>query len=157
MRLTVEHGVVAAGVLLACASATFAAHKIATNDGVPSLPAILPAGELMAWKKGLPHRLFSNAGLDPTETGSLPRTAERPRERAGRIDPREEGVAIDADPPPYTLVEVGEEGALVEGGGRVRRVRVGSVLPGVGRVAAIVRIDGAWLVVTSAAVIRPSP
>jgi hypothetical protein len=147
MRLTVEHGVFLTGVLLACASATFAAHRIATNTGVPSVQAILPPGELMVWKRGVVPAYEREPDLDPTTTGSLPATwAPSP----GGPEP----VSTDGAAQDYVLIEVADDGALVQGPAGTRRVRVGAVLPGVGRITGIQRSGGEWVIVTAATVIR---
>lgn len=147
MRLTVEHGVFLTGVLLACASAGFAAHRIATNTGVPSVQAVLPKGELMAWKRGIPRADDRAADLDPTTTGSLP-----PSPALNAETPAAASTLSVA--PDYELLQVAEDAAVVQGPAGVRRVRIGAVLPGVGRITAIQRVAGEWVIVTSESTIR---
>jgi hypothetical protein len=145
MRLTVEHGVFLTGVLLACASAGFAAHRIATNTGVPSVQAVLPKGELMAWKRGIPRADDRAADLDPTTTGSLPPSPAPPNPETPP------GASTLSD---YELLQVAEDAAVVQGPAGMRRVRIGAVLPGVGRITAIQRVAGEWVIVTSESTIR---
>ena len=147
MRLTAEHGVFLTGVFLACASATFAAHRIATNTGVPSVQTVLPPGELMAWKRGIVRADEREADLDPTTTGSLPPAAPRNAD----ADAAAPTPSIMQD---YELVDVAEDAAMVQGPAGMRRVRVGAVLPGVGRITAIQRVAGEWVVVTAGSTIR---
>jgi hypothetical protein len=147
MRLTVEHGVFLTGVLLACASASFAAHRIATNTGVPSVQPILPPGELMAWKRGIVPAQDREPDLDPTTTGSIPASSPRSVD-ASDLAPTE---SVSQD---YVLIDIAEDGAVVQGPAGTRRVRVGTVLPGIGRITGIHRIGSEWVIATSASVIR---
>jgi hypothetical protein len=153
MGLTSEHGVLAIGLLLACASATFAIEKIASNTGVPSLPAVLPKGELMAWKRGVPGVRILQPDLEPTTTGALPRRASAV-EPAGASDAAGEPSGPAPSSPDYVVVDVADGSAVIQGLGGVRQIRLGAVVPGIGRVTAIERIGTEWVILGSGGVIR---
>ena len=152
MGLTSEHGVLAIGLLLACASATFAVEKIAGNTGVPSLPAVLPKGELMAWKRGVPGVRILQPDLEPTTTGALPRRP--PSLEPAPSDAAGEPAGPAPSSPDYVVVDVADGSAVIQGVGGVRQIRLGAVVPGIGRVTAIERIGTEWVILGSGGVIR---
>jgi hypothetical protein len=104
----------------------------------------------MAWKRGIVRADEREADLDPTTTGSLPPAAPRNADADADADAAAPTPSIMQD---YELVDVAEDAAVVQGPAGMRRVRVGAVLPGVGRITAIQRVAGEWVIVRSASTI----
>jgi hypothetical protein len=52
------------------------------------------------------------------------------------------------------VVEVADGSAVIQGLGGVRQIRLGAVVPGIGRVTAIERIGTEWVILGSGGVIR---
>ena len=72
-------------------------------------------------------------------TGSVPATVAPPKVELARLP------TVDN----WVLRDVGNGGALIEGRQGIFEVYAGDAVPGLGRVDAIRRQDGRWVVVTS--------
>lgn len=128
------------GLLLAVASAAFAAHMIGTADRRPEFAgiehlAIFSRPSIIASRRVNGDRMSSasrDRGIDYSPVGAL---------SAG-------GDTFGASA--FRVLEASPESALIRGPrGEILRVMKGDILAGVGRIDAIVRRRGRWAVVTA--------
>ncbi len=161
-------GLVAAGL-----STAFATYMIATggNGGVPDLPTIFvrhaPVEKVVSRQPNTPivpgNRLLPDAPLAADEmitgtVGPVPHGGDETEGRGAAGERvRNEGTGhkgrqhVERRPgeeplPRYVLRFASPAMALVEGGGRLWTVEPGDELPGMGRVVAIERRKGRWVV-----------
>lgn len=130
-----ELGLRLSGIGLAAGSIAFAVH-MSGQSGAPRINGVEHLA-IYAQPNTLADRHARANGIDFTPIGATPIMGSQ-LTLAG-----------------YQLVEVVSGAALIRGpDGRVRRVVVGERLAGAGRVIKFGRIEGKWLVVTDAGLIR---
>lgn len=166
LLLTVDHGLVAAGIGAAIGSVAFAAYMIAHDN---SHPVFGGAEHLMLFAQPLapgPQQKQMDAARTPRErpfdygaTGSIGRggrveandsrakAAPASRDDDGRGDPREAALQE------YVLRFVHNGAAFVQSSEGSFVVARGAILPGAGRVQAIERRAGRWVIVTESGLI----
>ncbi|MCK1649871.1 hypothetical protein IVA88_00255 [Bradyrhizobium sp. 149] len=110
------------------------------SETVDKLRATPPAAPAPAAAAAVPAR-ETTGSIAPTQvaTAAAAPAPAAPKSEVGRL-PTVEG---------WVLRDVSNGGALVEGRGGLYEVYAGDPIPGVGRVDAIRRQDGRWVVVTS--------
>ncbi|WP_429025142.1 hypothetical protein [Bradyrhizobium sp. I1.14.4] len=147
-------------------------HDIATPAPVPVAQKEAPAPHIAeappSRRSENPRRTASNA--DPVVTGSIPRTtAASPRPlalgaapttlnaQAAALGPKQPlATAPETRPstiPGWSVVEVRDGTAVLEGPEGVKMAGRGDVVPGLGRVDSIVRWGNRWIVATASGLI----
>lgn len=154
----IDGAVVAAGVLAAIASASFAIYMVAAPDRHPIFNGIDHLMIFAQPNRGLAQPLIARVsksaddqGIDFTATGTIPnegKTAAPPDHTLPAIHSAERVL------PEFTLRGVSGNVAVVEDANDIYRVEVGSPLPNGGRVLAIEWRQGRFVVVTTRGVIR---
>ncbi len=147
-----DKALVSTGVLTAVVSASFAAYMVSTDHPHPMFGGIEHLMIFAQPSHGLPRTMVAEApapvaiaqpGIDYTITGAIPQNS------APSI-----GAPVTDLPEPivgsYVLHDVHDGAAIVVArNDDVYQVERGSILPGVGRVLAISRRGGKWVVVTA--------
>lgn len=160
---TVDRAVIAAGIAMAVASASFAIFMVATDhphpdfNGVENLmlfarPSHGVDDPVMARVGGGRSGGEDAGGIDYTTTGSIPnadKSPAGPNYRLPAINPVPEETVEG-----LTLRGVSGNVAVVEGPEGVYRLEVGSLVPGGGRVMGIEWRQGTFVVVTTRGLIR---
>ncbi|WOH82899.1 hypothetical protein RX327_06985 [Bradyrhizobium sp. BEA-2-5] len=146
-------------------------HDLAAPAPVPVAQKEAPAphiAEVAPSRKESPRRAASNA--DPLVTGSIPRTAPaspRPlalgaapttlNAQAAALGPKQPPAAAPETRPStipgWSVVEVRDGTAVLEGPEGVKMAARGDVVPGLGRVDSIVRWGNRWIVATASGLI----
>jgi hypothetical protein len=135
-----------AGVACAVGSVWFAAHML-THPGPPRVNAIedfalfAQPNRMRAVESALSGMIFKGGAIktngavavDMTPTGATPRAEEKPE--TARRDVR--------------IVELNDEGALIETADGFRRVKPGDELPDVGKIISVRRMGDYWVLVAS--------
>ncbi len=148
------------GVLIACCSLAFAGYMMADVDR----PARIVGMEYLSIFARPSHSLiaaeppkapasveatnnFAPQSVDPTPTGSIRESSVSARPLDLIVSPVRE---LDPKAPPsaYKLLEVSDGEALIESETGFRRVKVGDVLPDLGRVKTIEKRGDHWLLTT---------
>jgi hypothetical protein len=150
--------VVAAGVLTAVASASFATYMASTDHPHPMFGGIEHLMIFAQPSSGNPHALIARVpkatddqGIDFTATGSIPgkpKDDPRPIYTLPALNARVEPVIKG-----FALRGVSGNVAMVEGVNGIYRVEPGSILPGAGRVLSIQWRKGKFVVVTTEGII----
>ncbi|WP_244937390.1 hypothetical protein [Methylobacterium crusticola] len=137
--------------MLALTASGFAGYGLAAGARPYAVQAVLPArAGPFPWKRSVAEGRAALPDLDPLTTGSLP----------DRAAPAAAPPAAEPAAPPagaYALRQAAPGSAVVEGRDGLRRIAVGAVLPGAGRVLAIRSTGAGWIVVTTETIIGPSP
>ncbi len=154
----VDRFVVAAGVLTAVASASFATYMVSTDHPHQMFGGIEHLMIFAQPSSGNPHALIARVpkapddqGIDFTATGSIPGKPEahaRPVYILPALNARVEPVIKG-----FALRGVSGNVAMVESVDGIYRVEPGSVLPGAGRVLSIQWRKGKFVVVTTEGII----
>lgn len=155
---TVDRTVVAAGICMAVASASFATYMVSTDHSHPTFPG---ADHLMLFaqpSRGLSQRLIArvpgardDSGIDYTATGAIPdndAAVPQPLYTLPSINVPRDQIIKD-----FTLRGVSGDVALVDGPGGLFRLERGADLPGGGQVLSIEWRQGQFVVVTTRGVI----
>lgn len=134
---------------LATVSGSFAAYSIMGSSNTYSVQPFVPAlGGGFAWRRNATPAREAGLDLDPTITGSLPDPVAPPALARTEAAPGARG---------YVLRRISDGAALVEGPEGLRRVVLGAVLPGAGRILSIRATGAGWVVITSETIIGPTP
>jgi hypothetical protein len=156
----VDRAVIATGIMMAVASASFATYMVASDHSHPQFSGVEHLMIFARQSHNTPAPIIARTGggpaedpgVDYTATGSIPETAHRsarPNYTLPSVNPQPEDIIKD-----LTLRGVSGNVAVVEGPEGVYRLKVGSELPGGGRVLGIEWRDGTFVVVTTRGVIR---
>ena len=156
-----DRAVIAAGVFMAMASASFATFMLTTDHSHPHFNGAEHLTIFAQMNGGLPQGPITRVpgapddkGIDYTATGSIPGGSDAPpppRYKLPSINAGKEEVVGD-------LVLRGVTGnvALVEGPGGIYHLEAGAEVPGGGRVLSIEWRQGKYVVLTTRGVIRKS-
>jgi hypothetical protein len=118
-----------------------------------------PAAKLAKLSEAV-DKLRATPAAAPVPVAAAPAAPAAPKEVTGSVTPPATAAQASATPPKvevgrlptvegWTLRDVANGGALIEGRQGVYEVYAGDPVPGLGRVDAIRRQDGRWVVVTS--------
>ncbi|GKQ54489.1 hypothetical protein BRSPCE3_53440 [Bradyrhizobium sp. Ce-3] len=170
------------GTALLAATALAAAFVLGWTGGANwhdfAMPAAVPVAQKEApvphvaeappnRKSESPRRTASNA--EPSVTGSIPKSAANPRPQALGAAPttlNAQAMALGPKPavatapetrpstiPGWSVVEVRDGTAVLEGPEGVKMAARGDVVPGLGRVDSIVRWGNRWIVATASGLV----
>ena len=107
------------------------------NEGVEKLHATPPAAPAAAAAPRSPKEVTGS--ITPPATGRRCARSREAKSEVGRLP------TVDG----WVLREVANGGALIEGRQGIYEVYAGDLVPGLGRIDAVRRQDGRWVVVTS--------
>lgn len=118
------------------------AAKLASLSAAVAKPRAEPAAAVRVAAVTATSKDVTGSITTPQGAAALPKPAASPQPT--RVEARRPPVVHD-----WVLRDVGHGGALIEGRRGLYEVYAGDPLPGLGRVAAIRRLDGRWAVVTA--------
>lgn len=165
----VDRALAVCGVLIAFSSLAFAGYMLADADGPPRIagPEYLsifarPSHSIVAAQQRIapiaaeaPTRLTAEA-IDPTPTGSISNKIASGQPVNLIMTPMRD---LEAKAPyaSYTLLDVSNGEALIQSDIGFRSVRVGDVLPDIGRINAIERRGDRWILLSQKGAALESP
>jgi hypothetical protein len=156
----VDRALAVCGVLIACSSLAFAGYMLADANGPPRIAGMeylsifaRPSHPIAAAQQPMapvaeeaPTRLAAET-IDPTPTGSISNKIASGQPVNFIMTPIRD---LEAKAPyaAYTLLDVSNGEALIQSNVGFRSVRVGDVLPEIGRINAIERLGDHWVLLS---------